>query len=118
MSKWICQEEIFGPFVTIQVFDEFEEVIALANESSFGLVSYLWSGDLQQCMQATRQIQAGMVLVNTPMNLDLWFPFGGYKDSGLGREGIDGFRHFYTEEKTVTIALQRPAMERLGLNES
>ena len=114
----VCQEEIFGPFVTIQVFDEFEEAITLANESSFGLVSYLWSGDLQQCMQATRQIQAGMVLVNTPMNLDLRFPFGGYKNSGLGREGIDGFRHFYTEEKTVTIALQRPAMERLGLKES
>lgn len=47
----------------------------------------------------------------------LRFTFGSYKDSGLGREGIDGFRHFYTEEKTVTIALQRPAMERLGLNE-
>ncbi len=66
MTKWVCQEEIFGPFVTIQVFDEFEEAITLANESSFGLVSYLWSGDLQQWMQATRQIQAGMVLVNTP----------------------------------------------------
>ncbi len=52
------------------------------------------------------------------MNLDLLFPFGDYKDSGLGRKGIDGFRHFQTEEKTVTIALQRPAMERLGLDES
>ncbi len=81
------------------MFDEFEEAITLANESSFGLVSYLWSGDLQQCMQAIRQIQAGMVLVNTTINLDLRFPFGGYKDSGLGCEGIDGFRHFYTEEK-------------------
>ena len=110
----VCQEEIFGPFATIQVFDEFDEAIALANESNFGLVSYLWSSDLQQCMQASRQVKAGMVLVNTPMNMDMRFPFGGYKDSGLGREGIDGFRHFYTEEKTVTIALQRPAMERLG----
>ncbi|MNW19484.1 2-hydroxymuconic semialdehyde dehydrogenase [compost metagenome] len=55
-----------------------------------------------------------MVLVNTPMILDLRFPFGGYKSSGVGREGIDGMRHFYTEEKTVTIALQRPAMARLG----
>lgn len=110
----ICQEEIFGPFATIQIFDDFDEAIALANDSSFGLVSYLWSADLQQCLQASRRIHAGVVLVNTPMNLDLRFPFGGYKDSGLGREGIDGFRHFYTEEKTVTIALQRPAMERLG----
>ena len=55
-----------------------------------------------------------MVLVNTPMVLDLRFPFGGYKDSGVGREGINGFRHFYTEEKTVTIALKRPTMQRLG----
>jgi 5-carboxymethyl-2-hydroxymuconic-semialdehyde dehydrogenase/aminomuconate-semialdehyde/2-hydroxymuconate-6-semialdehyde dehydrogenase len=55
-----------------------------------------------------------VVLVNTPMNLNLRFPFGGYKDSGLGREGIDGFRHFYTEEKAVTFALQRPPMELLG----
>jgi len=112
----VCQEEIFGPFATIQIFDHFDEAIRLANESEFGLVSYLWSGELDQCLQAARRIQAGVVLVNTPMNLDLRFPFGGYKDSGVGREGIDGFRHFYTEEKTVTIALKRPAMERLGAN--
>ena len=64
---------------------------------------------------AARRIQAGVVLVNTPMLLDLRFPFGGFKQSGVGREGIEGMRHFYTEEKTVTLALRRPAMERLGL---
>jgi len=110
----VCQEEIFGPFASFLVYDEFEEAVAIANASEFGLVSYLWSADLQQCTHAAREIQAGVVLVNTPMILDLRFPFGGYKNSGVGREGIEGMRHFYTEEKTVTVALQRPAMERLG----
>ena len=79
-------------------------------------MSYLWSNDLQEANRAAREIQAGVVLINTPMILDLRFPFGGYKDSGVGREGIDGMRSFYTEEKTVTVALKRPAMERLGAN--
>ncbi len=113
-SARVCQEEIFGPFAAFQIFDEFDEAIAIANDSEFGLVSYLWSNDLTQAHRAAREIQAGVVLVNTPMILDLRFPFGGYKTSGVGREGIDGMRHFYTEEKTVTIALQRPAMARLG----
>lgn len=110
----VCQEEIFGPVAAIQIFDNFEEALAIANDSDYGLVSYLWSNDLQQVNRAASAIEAGVVLVNTPMVLDLRFPFGGYKDSGVGREGINGFRHFYTEEKTVTIALKRPAMERLG----
>ena len=110
----VCQEEIFGPFAAFQVFDDFEDAIRIANASEFGLVSYLWSNDLAQVNRATRAIEAGVVLVNTPMVLDLRFPFGGYKNSGVGREGIEGMRHFYTEEKTVTIALKRPPMERLG----
>lgn len=113
-SARVCQEEIFGPFAAFQIFDTFDEALAIANDSEFGLVSYLWSNDLTQAHRAAREIQAGVVLVNTPMILDLRFPFGGYKTSGVGREGIDGMRHFYTEEKTVTIALQRPAMARLG----
>lgn len=113
-SARVCQEEIFGPFAAFQVFDTFDEALAIANDSDFGLVSYLWSNDLTQAHRAAREIQAGVVLVNTPMVLDLRFPFGGYKTSGVGREGFDGMRHFYTEEKTVTIALKRPAMARLG----
>lgn len=117
-SARVCQEEIFGPFAAFQIFDTFDEALAIANDSEFGLVSYLWSNDLTQAHRAAREIQAGVVLVNTPMILDLRFPFGGYKTSGVGREGIDGMRHFYTEEKTVTIALQRPAMARLGAGQA
>lgn len=110
----LCQEEIFGPVAAFQVFDTFDEALAIANDSEYGLVAYLWTNDLQQSQRAARVLEAGVVLVNTPMLLDLRFPFGGYKNSGMGREGIQGMRHFYTEEKTVTLALKRPAMERLG----
>ena len=113
-STRVCQEEIFGPFAAFQIFDTFDEALTIANDSDFGLVSYLWSNDLTQAHRAAREIQSGVVLVNTPMLLDLRFPFGGYKTSGVGREGIEGMRHFYTEEKTVTVALKRPAMMRLG----
>ena len=99
----------------IQVFDTFDEALQIANASEYGLVSYLWTNDLRQSQQAAQALEAGVVLVNTPMLLDLRFPFGGYKNSGVGREGIEGMRHFYTEEKTVTLALKRPAMERLGV---
>lgn len=112
----ICQEEIFGPVAAIQVFDDFDEAIRIANDSEYGLVSYLWSNDLNQCTRAGNEIEAGVVLVNTPMLLDMRFPFGGFKNSGLGREGIEGMRHFYTEEKTVTIALRRPEMVRYGVS--
>jgi acyl-CoA reductase-like NAD-dependent aldehyde dehydrogenase len=110
----VCQEEIFGPFAAFQIFDDFEEALTIANASEYGLVSYLWSQDLAEVNRAAHSIHTGVVLVNTPMILDLRFPFGGHKNSGVGREGIEGMRHFYTEEKTVTIALKRPAMERLG----
>lgn len=110
----VCQEEIFGPFAAFQIYDDLAQALAIANDSEYGLVSYLWSNDLAEVQTASRALQAGVVLVNTPMVLDLRFPFGGYKNSGVGREGIEGMRHFYTEEKTVTLALKRPAMERLG----
>lgn len=111
----ICQEEVFGPVATVQVFDDFDEALAIANDSSFGLVAYLWSQHLGESLQAARELQAGVVLTNTTMTLDTRFPFGGYKQSGLGREGIDGMRHFYTDEKTVTVALRPIPSVRLGI---
>lgn len=110
----ICQEEIFGPVAAFELFDDIDEAIELANDSTFGLVSYLWSNDLSECLRAVTKIQAGTVLVNTPMSLDLRMPFGGYKDSGLGQEGLEGFRRLYAQEKTATVALRRPPMDRLG----
>ena len=114
----VCQEEIFGPFATFLVVDSLDEAIKIANASTYGLVSYVWTSDLDEAMRASRQIQAGMCLVNTPMlSLDARLPFGGYKDSGVGREGALESRSFYTEEKTVVIALRPPAVRRLGTSD-
>lgn len=100
----VCREEIFGPFATFQVFDSTEQAVAIANDSDFGLVAYVWSEHLPTVQQATRGIRAGVVWVNTPMVRELRAPFGGVKDSGYGREGGLSSMHFYTYEKTVSLA--------------
>ena len=111
----ICQEEVFGPVVAAIVVDSMEEAVAVANRSRYGLVSYVWTNDLAEAMAATAAIQAGWIHVNTPMlALDPRFPFGGYKDSGVGRDGAPAARSFFTEEKTVNFALALPPMPRLG----
>jgi acyl-CoA reductase-like NAD-dependent aldehyde dehydrogenase len=104
-ARAICQEEIFGPFVTIQEFDTAEEAIAIANDSPFGLVSYVWTRDISKALSAAQAIQAGVVWVNTPMTRELRAPFGGWKESGVGREGGDACAALYTQEKTVTIRI-------------
>ena len=108
-STRLCQQEIFGPFATLLVYDELDEALAIANDSAYGLVSYLWSERLDDTMRAARALQTGVVLVNTNMTLDFRFPFGGYKDSGVGREGIEGMRQFYSQDKVVTIGLRPSA---------
>ena len=107
-SSEICQEEVFGPVATIQIFDTYDEALAIANDSKYGLVCYLWTRDLNRMTKASLKIKAGVILVNTTMILDSRFPFSGLKQSGLGREGIEGFKYFYTEEKTITVAVREP----------
>jgi acyl-CoA reductase-like NAD-dependent aldehyde dehydrogenase len=111
----ICQEEVFGPFATFLIFDDFDEAIAIANDSRFGLVSYVWSQDMTTALRASRAIRSGVVWVNTPMVRELRAPFGGFKESGMGREGGLSSMHFYTGEKTTTMPIAAPAMTRLGL---
>jgi 5-carboxymethyl-2-hydroxymuconic-semialdehyde dehydrogenase/aminomuconate-semialdehyde/2-hydroxymuconate-6-semialdehyde dehydrogenase len=111
----ICQEEVFGPFATFVLFDGFDEAIAIANESRFGLVSYVWSDDVGIALKATRAIKSGVVWVNTPMVRELRAPFGGVKDSGLGREGGHSSMQFYTAEKTTTIPVEAVGMARMGV---
>jgi acyl-CoA reductase-like NAD-dependent aldehyde dehydrogenase len=110
----VCQEEIFGPFATFLIFDTPQEAIAIANASRFGLVSYVWSHDLPTVMRCSREIRAGVVWVNTPMMRELRAPFGGCKESGVGRDGARSSAEFFTELKTVTIPYEPVAIPALG----
>ncbi|HYC05929.1 MAG TPA: aldehyde dehydrogenase [Azospirillaceae bacterium] len=109
-----CREEIFGPFATFLVFDTAEEAFRLANDSEFGLAAYVWSESLEVAMRAQEMLRAGTVWINTPMARDLRAPFGGFKDSGVGREGGEACERFYTEERTVMIGRSRGPLPRLG----
>ena len=98
-------EEIFGPVVTLQAFDTDEEALALANATPYGLSASVWTSDLSRAHRLAERIEAGVVWVNTWMNRDLRTPFGGVKQSGLGREGGWEAMRFFTEAKNVTIDL-------------
>ena len=111
----VCQEEIFGPFVTIQVVADTDEAVQIANESTFGLVSYVWSDHLPSVMSVSRRIRAGTVWVNTPLTRDLRAPFGGYKMSGVGRDGLHASVELMTEEKTTMLPNEPVAMPKLGM---
>lgn len=110
----VCQEEIFGPFVSIVTYDTLDEAIEIANDSDFGLVSYIWTSEIEPMMAAAMQIEAGTVWVNTPMARDLRAPFGGYKMSGIGRDGLPGSIELFTEQKTVMIPTLKLELPKLG----
>lgn len=110
----VCQEEIFGPFATFVEFDTLDEAIAIANRSKFGLVGYVWSDDLPTVMRCAREIRTGTVWVNTPMMRELRAPFGGYKESGIGRDGPQASVEFFTELKSTIIPIDPPPMPRYG----
>ncbi len=100
----IAREEIFGPVVTVMPFDDEESAIAMANDSDFGLAAGLWTRDISRAHRVASRLEAGQVFVNT-WGTGIETPFGGYKQSGIGREkGIEALHH-YTQLKTVTIAL-------------
>jgi aminomuconate-semialdehyde/2-hydroxymuconate-6-semialdehyde dehydrogenase len=99
----VNQEEIFGPVVTIMPFTTEDEVLQMANKVKYGLSATLWTNDLKRTMRMTNHLQAGMVWVNTWLMRDLRTPFGGVKDSGVGREGGFEALRFFTEAKNVCI---------------
>jgi aminomuconate-semialdehyde/2-hydroxymuconate-6-semialdehyde dehydrogenase len=99
------REEIFGPVVTLQPFDDEAHAIALANATDYGLANSLWTSDLRRAHRVAAAIETGIVWVNTWLTRDLRTPFGGVKQSGLGREGgLDAMR-FFTDSKNICIDL-------------
>ncbi|MHC4992819.1 MAG: aldehyde dehydrogenase family protein, partial [Planctomycetota bacterium] len=99
------QEEIFGPVVTIMPFDEEDEVIEMANSTSYGLSASLWTSDLTRAHRVADAIDSGTVWINCWLVRDLRVPFGGMKQSGVGREGGDEALRFFTEAKNVCVGM-------------
>ena len=97
------QEEIFGPVVTIQPFDTEEEAIALANATGYGLSATIWTQDIGKANRVASKVEAGIIWVNCWLVRDLRTPFGGVKNSGVGREGGWEALRFFTEAKNVCI---------------
>lgn len=101
----IAQEEIFGPVVALIPFDDEDEAIAIANDTTYGLTAGLWTGDVGRAHRVSSQIQAGSVWVNTYSFVRWSLPYGGFKSSGWGREnGIDALAP-YMETRTTVIGL-------------
>ena len=98
------REEIFGPVVSITPFDKEEEVVGYANDVDYGLSSSVWTQNLNRAHRVAEQIQTGTVWVNCWLVRDLRVPFGGMKQSGVGREGGEEALRFFTEPKNVCIA--------------
>jgi aminomuconate-semialdehyde/2-hydroxymuconate-6-semialdehyde dehydrogenase len=98
------REEIFGPVITITPFDSEEEVIRYANDVEYGLSSSVWTQNLSRAHRVAEQINTGTVWVNCWLLRDLRVPFGGMKQSGVGREGGEEALRFFTESKNVCVA--------------
>lgn len=99
----IAREEIFGPVAAILPYDDLDEAVHIANDSDYGLAAMVWSQDLSTAHHLARSLKAGNVWVNCFFVRDLRLPFGGYKESGIGREGGEYSYEFFTESKGVVI---------------
>jgi acyl-CoA reductase-like NAD-dependent aldehyde dehydrogenase len=99
----VAQEEIFGPVVTVQPFSSEAEAIQLASDVVYGLAGTMWTRDVGRAIRVAGAIKSGVVTINTPYTAFPGLPFGGYKQSGFGRELTLETLNLYTELKSVLI---------------
>jgi aminomuconate-semialdehyde/2-hydroxymuconate-6-semialdehyde dehydrogenase len=104
-SSAVVREEIFGPCCHVRPFDAEEEAVALANDTPYGLATTIWTRDLARAHRVSALIEVGIVWVNSWFLRDLRTPFGGSKESGIGREGGVHSLEFYTEQRNICIKL-------------
>lgn len=110
----IAQQEIFGPVLTAIPFSDEAEALAIANDVAYGLAAYVWTNDVGRSHRLARNVDAGMIWINSENNRHLPSPFGGMKASGIGRDGGDYSFEFYMETKNVCIALGSHRVPTLG----
>lgn len=111
----VVQEEIFGPVVVVMTFKDEKEAIRLANDSKYGLGSAIWTKDQARATRVANEIKAGIVMVNCPFSAFPGTPFGGYKESGFGRELSIETLNLYTEEKSVLSYYGSRPLNPLGV---
>ena len=99
----VAREEIFGPVLSVLTFATFDEAIAIANETLYGLSAAVWSRDFDTCIAAARHIKAGTIWINSFMDGYPELPFGGYRESGIGRELRPAALEDYMQTKTVQM---------------
>ncbi|KIV53396.1 betaine-aldehyde dehydrogenase [Aneurinibacillus migulanus] len=114
-SMKVCQEEIFGPVMAVIEFETEEEVVAMANDVRYGLAGYVWTNDIKRGHRVAQAVEAGMLWINAQNVRDLRIPFGGTKDSGIGREGGHyAILEFYTEPKVIHVAIGEHHIPQFG----
>ena len=113
-SMRIAQEEIFGPVLTAIAFEDEREALSLANDTQYGLTGYLWTSDVTRAFRFSDALDAGMIWVNSENVRHLPTPFGGVKNSGIGRDGGDRSFDFYMETKNVAFATAPHLIQKLG----